>query len=274
MRCQENFLPQTPRPAASEKYFTHYEDADACFFLHPAPVYEPVEIVGQKGRKAHHHGQISLVAPRRQQPQNDEHHVVGGVAQGVEGAAAEGEVHRQKAGGHGHGAGQKVRRAQRLEDEVKRRRHRRRQQPHEHMLPTGNFVHLHLGAVALKGVAQPADERQQRHGRRHAQIGDHLAVIRAGIGNIAVDQAENHRQRLPHGVALGVKKQGGDADEGGGEREILLPFQQEKKCHYRPHGRKPERFFLCCKIRIDAAQHKKHPLSEFKKAPDPTSSKT
>ena len=26
------FLPQTPQPAASEKYFMHYEDADACFF--------------------------------------------------------------------------------------------------------------------------------------------------------------------------------------------------------------------------------------------------
>ena len=121
-------------------------------------------------------------------------------------------------------------------------------------------------AVAPEGVVQPADESQQGHGCGHAQVGDHLPVIGAGVGDIAVDQAEDHRQRLAHGIALGVEQQRGDADERGGQSEVPGVLQQEEGQQDGPHRGTPKELFLGGEIVTGAAQHDDFLLSDLKKS--------
>ena len=76
--------------------------------LHPFPADEPIQIIDQEHHETDNHGNIADILHCRQSPQDDQHHIVGGVGQGKTGAAAEGQVHGGEAGGHGQGAGEDV----------------------------------------------------------------------------------------------------------------------------------------------------------------------
>ena len=77
-----------------------------------------------------------------------------------------------------------------------------------------------------------------RHRHGHAQIGDHLAVVGKGIGDDAVQQAENHHQHLSDGVSLGVEDKRRDAYQRGGQRQIILPVKGADE-HHRQAPQEP-----------------------------------
>ena len=56
-------------------------------FLHAPPVDETIEVVEQEGCEADYHGQRGGIRGEGQQPEGDEHEVIGRVGQSVEGAA-------------------------------------------------------------------------------------------------------------------------------------------------------------------------------------------
>ena len=85
-----------------------YSASSQILFFHFAPIVKPVEVVCQKHNEAYGDGKIGDVLKACQHPQKDQHQVVCGVGQGVVGGTAEGEVHGDKAGGNGQGAGGKV----------------------------------------------------------------------------------------------------------------------------------------------------------------------
>ena len=89
------------------RQWTAYSKCPAGKF-HPLPADIAVDVIGQKGGKAHHHADISAVAETCQHPQHDEYDVVAGVRQGEEGTSAPGEVHPKKCGGDGEGAWEHV----------------------------------------------------------------------------------------------------------------------------------------------------------------------
>lgn len=66
---------------------------------HPAPVDEAVDIVGKKHDEAGHHGEIGEVVGRSDDPEYDEHYIIGTIADAVVGATQISEVRGTEAGG-------------------------------------------------------------------------------------------------------------------------------------------------------------------------------
>ena len=196
--------------------------------LHPGPAEKAISVVDQEHHKADNHRQVGGILHGGQSPQHDQHQVVGGVGQGEVGAAAEGEIDGQKAGGDGQRAGEQVCGVEEAEQEVEHHRHSGGEYQHKGNLTPGKAVDLHLGMVALEGVAQPGHQRHHSHGSRHAQIGEHLAVVSKGEGNKPVQQAEQDHQHLPRRVALGAENKGCGSDERGGQGEIAAPVKGGK----------------------------------------------
>ena len=80
----------------------------ALSFLHFAPVQKAVQIVGKEHHKTDDDGKIGKIFDGGERPQHDEHDVVRGVGERIIGAAAEGQVHREKARRHRDGARDEV----------------------------------------------------------------------------------------------------------------------------------------------------------------------
>ena len=74
--------------------------------FHPLPADVAVDVVCEKGRKTDHHRNVPDVLSACKGPQDDQDQIVGRIGQRKIGAAPEGQVDGQKAGGHRHGAGQ------------------------------------------------------------------------------------------------------------------------------------------------------------------------
>lgn len=60
------------------------------FFLHFAPSKKTVNIIRQKGGKAHHHGIIRLIVRRGHSPQHNKHNIICGIAKRKIGITPEG----------------------------------------------------------------------------------------------------------------------------------------------------------------------------------------
>ena len=123
--------------------------------LHPSPADKTVQVVDQKHAKADNHREIGDVRGCCQAPQHNQHGVVCGIGQCKIGAAAEGQVYGQKAGGYRYGAGNQIGRVERPEDPLKREGHDGRQRRHKRKLPRPQRVDLNLRPVALKRVTEP-----------------------------------------------------------------------------------------------------------------------
>lgn len=104
---------------------------------------------------------------------------------------------------------------------------------------------------SLVGVAEPGDESEKRHGHGHAKVGHHLAIVGKGIGNIAVKQAEKDHEKLACGIALGIKKNGDHADQGGDQRQMITAVEEQEGCSDQKDGGSAKRQFRFGKIRSD-----------------------
>lgn len=173
--------------------------------FHFLPAEIAVDIVDQKGDKANNNRNIANVGHARQYPQNNQHHVVGGIRQGKEGASAKSKIDRNKAGGDGKGAGDDVGGIEMRQDEIKHGGNNGGANPHPHRFRLADGVDLNLCFVALIGIAKPRDEGKDRHRHGHTEIGEHFAVIGKAIRNDAIQQAEHHHQHLPERIAFGIK---------------------------------------------------------------------
>ena len=213
------------------------------FPAHARPVYEAVNVVGEEHDEADDHGKVGKIFQRGEYPQYDEHHVVGGVGEGVQRAAAEGQIDGEETGRDRDRARHDVRRIEGVEDKAEGGGDRRGRREHQQDLFAFQPVHRHLCAVALVGVFQPGDERKDRHRHGHAEVGDHLSVVGKGVGDDAVEDAEHDGQRLPYGVALCVEDEGGRPDERGAQREIIGAVEQGKREGDEQDGRSPQRVF-------------------------------
>lgn len=199
---------------------------------HFRPIYKAVNVVDKKGDKAYHHGYIRYVIDGRQHPQYNEDYVVGSVCQRVEGAAAEGEICGDKTRRHRYGAGDHVRRVQRVQNEPERRRHRGGKCGKEDVFSAFQFVHFDFAVSARIGVSEPRYYGEYGDGRGHAEIGDHLAVVGIGVGDDAVEDAEHHDEQLSHRVAFGSENEGCRAHKRGGEGEDVLAVEHAERHAY------------------------------------------
>ena len=209
-------------------------------FLHPLPADEAVQIIHEEHHKADDDGQIADVLFCRHGPHDDQHHIVGGVGQGEVGAAAEGQVHGDEAGGHGQGAGEHIGGAKVVQDEIETPGHPGGQGIHECKLLISQPVYRHLRMVSVIGIAKPGNQGKQRHRPGHAEVGDHLAKVGKGVGDHAVEQAEQDHQCLPDGVALGIEDQRGRADQRGRQRHEIHPVKEEKGYQDQPGRAAPQ----------------------------------
>ena len=197
-------------------------------FLHPLPADEAVQIIHEEHHKADDDGQIADVLFCRHGPHDDQHHIVGGVGQGEVGAAAEGQVDGDEAGGHGQGAGEHIGGAKVVQDEIESEGHTGGHGIHECKLLAFQPVHRHLRMVSVVGIAQPGNKSEECHRPGHAEVGDHLPKVGKSVGDHAVEQAEQDHQRLPDGIALGVENQGSGADQRGRQGHKVYPVKEEK----------------------------------------------
>ena len=207
--------------------------------FHFLPAEIAVDIVDQKGNKAHDNRDIANVGHAGKHPQNNQHHVVGSVGKGKERASAESEIDGDKAGGDGKGAGDDVGGIKMRQDEIKHSGNKGGADPHPYRFRFADGVDLNLCFVALIGIAEPRDEGKDRHRHGHAEIGDHFAVIGKAIGNDAIQQAEHHHQHLPERIAFGIKDQRGNADEGGDQGQNVFAVKKAKGAHDQQDRRRP-----------------------------------
>ena len=174
-------------------------------FLHAPPADEAVEVIDQEHNKADDDGNVGDILQGGQRPQHNQHNIVGGVSQRKVRAAAEGQIHRNEAGGDGQRAGHHVGGVQIMQNVVKQNGYCSGQKKHQsHFIPA-QAVHSNLRFVSFVGVAQPGNEGEYRHGSGHAQVCNHLTVVAEAKGKDAVQNAENHHQKLSEGIALGVE---------------------------------------------------------------------
>ena len=151
--------------------------------FHFLPAEIAVDIIDQKGNKAHDNGNIAYVRYARQHPQHNQHHVVGSVGKGKQRTSAESEIHSDKACGDGKGAGEDIGGMEMRQDEIKHGGNNGGADPHPHRFRFADGVDLNLRFVALIRVAEPRDEGKDRHRHGHPEIGDHFAVIGEAIRN-------------------------------------------------------------------------------------------
>ena len=209
-------------------------------FLHPLPADEAVQIIHEEHHKADDDGKVADVLHCRQCPQDDQHHVVGGVGQGKIRAAAEGQVDGGEAGGHGQGAGDDVGGVEEDENEVEAEGHGCGQGRHSPDLRHPQPVHRHLRPVPCKGIAKPGNQRKQGHRAGHAEIGDHLPEVGKAVGDQPVEQTEQDHQSLSDGVALGVEDQRGRADQRCRQGHDVHPVEDQKGDQDQGRGCAPQ----------------------------------
>ena len=86
--------------------------------LHALPADEAIQVIDQEHHKADSDGKIADILFRSYCPQDDQHHIIGGIGQGEVGTAAEGQVYGNEAGGHGQGAGDHIGSAKVVQNEI------------------------------------------------------------------------------------------------------------------------------------------------------------
>ena len=176
-------------------------------FLHPFPADESIQIIDQEHHKANDHRQIADVLHCRQSPQDDQHHIVGGVGQGEVRAAAEGQIYRNEAGGHRKRAGNHIGGVEVVQNEIEANCHQRGQHIHEYKFLIFQPIDSHLRMVSVIGIPQPGNKSEERHRAGHAEISDHLPKVGKGVGDYTIEQAEHDHQRLSDGIAFRIENQ-------------------------------------------------------------------
>lgn len=105
-------------------------------------------------------------------------------------------------------------------------------------------------------MPQPGDQGEHRHGGAHAQVGNHFPVVGKGVGDGAVQQAEQDNERLPCRIALCVEDQGGDPDQGGGKGHPAFPVECQERQQNAAHGAAPQEPLPLGEIRCDGLLHR------------------
>ena len=134
------------------------------------------------------------------------------------------------------------------QNEVERNRHGGRDQRHQKIFARTQAVDLYFGAVPAVRIFQPCDERIDRHGRRHAHVGDHLAVIGDDPGNDAVQHGKDDDEHLADGISLGAEDQGRHADERCGQGQKIHPVPDAERGDDQKDGPQPESELRLCKV--------------------------
>lgn len=207
--------------------------------LHSFPVQKAIAVVEEKHHKANHHGDIAPVLQAGQNPKNDKNHIIESIGQGIKGTSPEGKIYGDKTCCHGKGAGGKIGGIEGRQNEIEPNGHPHRQKPQNREFSSADPVYLHLRSSPLIGMSQPGDQREDRHGQGHAEIGDHLPIVRKGIGDESIQQAEENHQALPQGIPLCTEDQSRRPDQGRQQRRNVPPVKQEKGQKDRPGGASP-----------------------------------
>ena len=100
------------------------------------------------------------------------------------------------------------------------------------MLLLADGVDLYLGSVVLVRMSEPGDQREDRHGHRHTEIGRHLAVVRKTVGDRAVDKAENYYKHLTDRIALGAENKRGYSYKRGKKSGVAATVKYQKGQYY------------------------------------------
>ena len=114
---------------------------------------EAVHIIKEKGAEADNNGKVDRILQGGQHPQQDENDVVGGISNGVAGAAAESKIGSHSAGRHRDGRGEQVRRVQCFQDKVKEKGDKKGSQNEKGNFRPPQRADLHLGGPSLIRVA-------------------------------------------------------------------------------------------------------------------------
>ncbi len=181
--------------------------------FHPLPADKSIDIVDQKHRKAHDDRDIPLVAEACKCPQDDEYNIVGCISQTEIRIAAKCQVNGKKTCGDRKRAWNYVCRVKITQYIVKSGGDQKRGKEHQSRFFFCNRVDPDFGTISVIRMAQPRDQGESSHWHCHSEVGDHFAVIRKGIGNDPVQQAENDHQQLTEWISFCVDQNGCDTDK-------------------------------------------------------------
>ena len=207
--------------------------------FHALPADEAVDVPREECRKADHGADVTTVGHCRQCPQDHQHHIVTGIGDRIVRTAAGCQINSDKAGAYGERRREQIRCTKCTQDEVEHDRHNNSQCCEQEPLAFRQLrVDRHLGAVTAVGIAQPCDQRPDRHRQRHADIGQQLAVVGEAVGDVAVDRGEDDHQHHADGVSLSGKKQRGHTDQRREQVEQIAAEhdvrQNDQADRYRP----------------------------------------
>ena len=183
-----------------------------------------------------------------QYPQKDQHKIVCGIGECKIGASFVGEVDSKKAGGDGEGRGKDVGGVKAVKDKVKNGRDEQTADQHCADLAFGNGMYSDLGAFSVVRMPHPSDQRKDGHGHCHAKIGDHLPVISKGKGDDPVKKTEHDHQKLAERISLCVENEGGNADQGGKQHQVIFTTKEVKGEEDQKGGKTPQHDFKYGKI--------------------------
>ena len=149
--------------------------------------------------------------------------------------SAERQIDGKKACCDRKGAWNDVFRCESIQNEVKEKCNYSCGKPHQYHLRLFYMVHLHLGTVALVGIAKPGYQRKYSHWHGHSKIGDHFSVISEDIRNDTVKQAEDNHKDLPEGIALGIEYKRGRSDHRCKQRKVICSVENDERNDYQQY---------------------------------------
>lgn len=240
--------------------------------MHSAPVDEAVNVVGEEHDKARERGNVSGVCDGRHCPEDNKNDVVERVSDRVVRRATGGEEHRGEAGSYRNRADYEVCVAERAEDEIERGGDCGGENRHYYEIPGAERVYPYF-ALRVR-VTEPRDEREQRHGRGHSEIGNHFAVVTERQRDYSVEHRETQHQNLPDRVAFRAEYYRGHAHERAAKREVIASVEDQERSDDYAYRYEPDRdfrggeisFFLHCFLLVFPS--KKHPQTRLQRPND------
>ena len=238
---------------------------------HFRPTVKSVNVVNEKDGKAYDERNIFAVLHCGKRPEYNENDIVKGIAQSVIRTSAQGERNCGKTCQYGDGAHDQIVRAERIEDKVKCNRNYRRCKRDQKIVAAFEGVYLYFPNFAVIGVFKPVYKRCNAHGRGHAEIGDHFAVIVERERYISVKSRKKYAENLTRNASSCNENQGGCADERSCKIEIIGVPAEEKGKYDRQNGTTPKQIFErgktpekpCDFVHISSFE-KRHPVCDCK----------
>lgn len=140
---------------------------------------------------------------------------------------------------------------ERMQKQSKKKCYQYRQDRKQKKLRFVELIDCDFGLFSLEGVSAPGNQRKQRHGGCHAEIGEHFSIVSICKGNDTVKHTENQHEQLSGGVSLCAENERGYTDNGGAERQVVFTVKKEKCRQNQEERGAPEGAFSPGKIGIE-----------------------